>query len=213
LGDEGAYGVAPSFVPTNRDTFSRRSRRRLRLFFEFPGFFNTSLSQPIRGFLLTCAGLNGKFENFRNYMRVVIQRAKSASVRVEGRTVGAIGIGMVVLLGATKGDTEGSVRKIAEKLMHLRIFEDGQGKMNLSAKSVGAEFLVISQFTLYADTSRGRRPSFTDALEAAEAERLYLKLAEYLRESGFKAETGLFGAKMQVELVNDGPATFIIEEK
>jgi D-tyrosyl-tRNA(Tyr) deacylase len=104
------------------------------------------------------------------------------------------------------------LRKIADKLIHLRIFEDREGKMNLSAKSVGGEFMVVSQFTLYGDTSKGRRPSFTKALAPKEAERLYLKFVEYLRECGFRVETGEFGARMEIELINDGPVTFIIEE-
>jgi D-tyrosyl-tRNA(Tyr) deacylase len=145
-------------------------------------------------------------------MRAVVQRVKSATVKITGETISSTGIGMLVFLGAGEGDSEEEVRKIADKLMHLRIFEDREGKMNLSAKSVGAEFMIVSQFTLYGDTSKGRRPSFTKALAPKEAEHLYLKFVEYLRECGFRAETGEFGARMEVELINDGPVTFIIEE-
>lgn len=145
-------------------------------------------------------------------MRAVIQRVKSVSVRVEGKTVSSTGIGMLVLLGAGRNDKEDNVRRIADKLMQLRIFEDREGKMNLSAKSVGGEFMVVSQFTLYGDTSKGRRPSFTNALEPSEAERLYLMFVDYLRENGFRAETGVFGARMEVELINEGPVTFILED-
>jgi len=145
-------------------------------------------------------------------MRAVIQRVKSTSVRVAGETISSTGIGMLVFLGAGESDTEDEVRKIADKLTHLRIFEDREGKMNLSAKSVGAEFMVVSQFTLYGDTSKGRRPSFTKALVPKEAEQLYLKFVEYLRECGFRVETGEFGARMEIELINEGPVTFIIEE-
>jgi D-tyrosyl-tRNA(Tyr) deacylase len=96
--------------------------------------------------------------------------------------------------------------------MQLRIFEDNEGKMNLSARTVGGEFMVVSQFTLYADTSKGRRPSFTEAMEPEAAKNLYLKFVEYLRENGFTVGTGVFGARMEVELINEGPVTLIIEE-
>ncbi len=145
-------------------------------------------------------------------MKVVIQRVKSASVRVGGETISSVGKGMLILLGANTGDTIDNVRRIADKLMNLRIFEDDDGKMNLSARSVGAEFLVVSQFTLLADTSKGRRPSFAKAMIPDEAEKLYMVFVEYLRECGFKAETGVFGAKMEVELINDGPVTFVIDD-
>ena len=145
-------------------------------------------------------------------MRAVVQRVKSVNVRVNEETVSSIGIGMLILLGAGKDDSEDNARRIADKLMQLRIFEDREGKMNLSAKSVGAEFMVVSQFTLYGDTSKGRRPSFSNALRPQDAENLYLKFVEYLRENGFRAETGVFGAKMEVELINEGPVTFFIED-
>ncbi len=145
-------------------------------------------------------------------MRVVVQRVKSASVRVDNETVASIGKGMLLLLGAGDGDNDDIVRKAADKLMNLRFFEDTEGKMNLSAKNIGAEILVVSQFTLYADTGKGRRPSFVNALAPEEAEKLYMKFAAYLKECGFKTETGKFGAKMEVELINDGPVTFYIEE-
>jgi D-tyrosyl-tRNA(Tyr) deacylase len=145
-------------------------------------------------------------------MRAVVQRVKSVSVRVDGDVISSTGIGMLVLLGAGKGDTLENARRVADKLMQLRIFEDNEGKMNLSARTVGGEFMVVSQFTLYADTSKGRRPSFTEAMEPEAAKNLYLKFVEYLRENGFTVGTGVFGARMEVELVNEGPVTLIIEE-
>lgn len=145
-------------------------------------------------------------------MRAVVQRVKSVSVRVDGDVISSTGIGMLVLLGAGKGDTLENARRVADKLMQLRIFEDNEGKMNLSARTVGGEFMVVSQFTLYADTSKGRRPSFTEAMEPEAAKNLYLKFVEYIRENGFTVGTGVFGARMEVELINEGPVTLIIED-
>ena len=144
-------------------------------------------------------------------MRVVLQRVREASVEVEGKTVGKIGKGLVLLIGITTRDSEKEVGYLADKCVNLRIFEDAQGKMNLSALEVGAEVLVISQFTLYGDTRKGRRPSFTEALKPEEAEKLYLKFIDYLKEKGLKVEHGVFGAKMLVKIFNDGPATFILD--
>ncbi len=146
-------------------------------------------------------------------MRVVLQRVREASVEVKGKTVGEINSGLVLLVGATTGDSEKEVVYLADKCVNLRIFEDAQGKMNLSALEVGAEVLVISQFTLYGDTRKGRRPSFTEALEPVEAEKLYLKFVDYLKEKGLKVEQGVFGAKMLVKIFNDGPVTFILDSK
>jgi len=146
-------------------------------------------------------------------LRVVLQRVRDASVEVEGKIVGQIGKGMVLLLGATIGDSEKEVIYLADKCANLRIFEDAQGKMNFSVQEIGGEILVISQFTLYGDTRKGRRPSFTEAMEPKEAERLYLMFIDHLRKKGLRMEQGVFGAKMLVKIFNDGPVTFILDSK
>ncbi|MDH4223120.1 MAG: D-aminoacyl-tRNA deacylase [candidate division Zixibacteria bacterium] len=146
-------------------------------------------------------------------MRVVLQRVREGEVEVEGKVVGKINNGLVLLVGATSGDSEKEVCYLADKCVNLRIFEDAQGKMNLSALETGAEILIISQFTLYGDTRKGRRPSFTDALEPEKAEKLYLRFVDYLREKNLKVEQGIFGAKMLVKIFNDGPVTFILDSK
>lgn len=146
-------------------------------------------------------------------MKVVLQRVREGEVEVEGEMVGKTGKGLVLLVGATAGDSEKEVSYLADKCANLRIFEDAQGKMNLSALEVGAEVLVISQFTLYGDTRKGRRPSFTEALEPEKAEKLYLKFIDYLKEKGLKVEQGIFGAKMLVKIFNQGPVTFILDSK
>ncbi len=144
-------------------------------------------------------------------MRTVIQRASSASVTVEERVVAEIGRGLVIFVGVGHGDGEAQAKDIAEKIAFLRIFEDGDGKTNLSIRDVGGEALIVSQFTLYADTRRGRRPSFTDAAAPETAERLVDQFAEYLNAFGVPVKTGRFGAHMKVELVNDGPMTILLE--
>lgn len=144
-------------------------------------------------------------------MRVVLQRVKEAKVTVEGKVVGQIQKGLVLLVGAKTGDSEKDVEYLADKCVNLRIFEDSEQKMNLSALDVKAEVLVVSQFTLYGDTRKGRRPSFTDALNPSEAEKLYLKFIEQIKATGLKAESGIFGAKMLVEISNWGPVTFILK--
>jgi len=146
-------------------------------------------------------------------LKVVLQRVKEASVEVDQKVVGKITKGLVLLLGAKNRDTDKDCAYLADKLVNLRIFEDDQGKMNLSALDVKAEILVISQFTLYGDTSKGRRPSFTDALEPEEAERLYLRFVDFIKQKGLKVEKGVFGAKMLVKIYNWGPVTFILENK
>ncbi len=146
-------------------------------------------------------------------MRVVLQRVKEAKVTVEGEVVGQIQKGLVLLLGAKTGDTEEDVRYLVEKCVNLRIFEDQEQKMNLSALDVKAEVLVISQFTLYGNTSKGRRPSFTDSLEPQEAERLYNIFIDRIEAAGLKTKSGVFGAKMLVEIHNWGPVTFILESR
>jgi D-tyrosyl-tRNA(Tyr) deacylase len=146
-------------------------------------------------------------------VRVVLQRVKEGKVTVDGKVMGQIGKGLVLLVGAKTGDAEEDVKYLVDKCVNLRIFEDEEGKMNLSALDVKAEVLVISQFTLYGDTGKGRRPSFTNALEPEQAKRLYEKFVEQMRTKGLKAETGIFGAKMLVDIANWGPVTFILESR
>ena len=144
-------------------------------------------------------------------MRAVVQRVTSASVEVGGEIVGSIGPGLCVLVGVSHEDAEASADKLASKLWNLRIFEDSQGLMNLSAAELGLPLLVVSQFTLYADTTRGRRPSFVAAAPPNAAEPLISRLVESLRALGATVETGRFRAEMSVGLVNDGPVTVIVE--
>lgn len=146
-------------------------------------------------------------------MRVLIQRVAKARVVVEGKETGKIGQGLLVLVGAGRGDTEADIRRLAEKTVNLRIFEDEAGKMNLSLLDVGGEVLVVSQFTLYADCRKGRRPSFTAAAPPEEGERLYLEYVKAVEEYGVKVATGVFGAHMHVELVNDGPVTIWLDSE
>ncbi|MEP0806521.1 MAG: D-tyrosyl-tRNA(Tyr) deacylase [Chloroflexota bacterium] len=145
-------------------------------------------------------------------MRALIQRVSKASVTVEGRVISQIGKGLVVLLGVGHGDGEEQVRFLAEKIAHLRIFEDEQGKTNLSVLDVKGEAIVVSQFTLYADTRKGRRPSFTDAALPELAEPLVDRFVEALRGYGVTTQTGQFGAHMLVEIHNDGPVTIWLEK-
>jgi D-aminoacyl-tRNA deacylase len=146
-------------------------------------------------------------------MKLVIQRVRNARVIVGGSAVAAIGSGAVVLVGVAKGDTVFDVKYLARKTSQLRIFDDEQGKLNCSIDAVKGSFLVVSQFTLYADCSRGNRPGYTDAATPDEATRLYEDLAKELRVLGHDVRTGLFGANMQIELVNDGPVTIIMESR
>ena len=145
-------------------------------------------------------------------MRVVLQRASRAAVRVDGQTVGAIGRGFVVLAGFAPADGEPALAWMADKIAGLRLFGDAEGKMNLPLADVGGRVLVISQFTLYGDASKGRRPSFVEAAPPAQAEALYERFVTLLRERGLGVETGRFGAMMEVELVNDGPVTLVLEK-
>jgi D-tyrosyl-tRNA(Tyr) deacylase len=140
-------------------------------------------------------------------MRAVIQRVCSASVRVNGSEIGRIGRGFVVLVGVSHSDGEAEARLLARKIAGLRVFEDNDGKMNLSLSDVGGAVLAISQFTLYADVRKGRRPSFTDAARPEQAEPLYQRFCELLRAEGVPVQQGVFQAHMEVELVNDGPVT------
>lgn len=144
-------------------------------------------------------------------MRVVVQRVSRAAVRVDGETVAAIGRGFVVLAGFAPLDDEPVLVWMAEKLAGLRVFGDAEGKMNLGIAEVGGAMLVVSQFTLYGDASKGRRPSFVAAAPPEQAEPLYDRFVALLRERGSRVETGRFGAMMDVELVNDGPVTLLIE--
>lgn len=145
-------------------------------------------------------------------MRAILQRVRQGSVAVEGEVVGKIEAGYVILVGATHQDGLAEVKKLAEKTVHLRLFEDEQGKLNKSALEVGAEMLVISQFTLFADVKKGRRPSFTRAAPPEIAEPLVTHFIDALRELGVKkVETGVFGARMLVRLENDGPVTIMLD--
>ena len=145
-------------------------------------------------------------------MRAVIQRVRRGAVSVDGKTTGSVDVGLVVLIGATHQDTEAEAQQLAQKVANLRIFEDDAGKMNLSALDVGAGILVVSQFTLYADCRRGRRPSFTDAAPPEVAEPLIEHFVDQLREVGVaRVETGVFRAYMLVEIHNDGPVTIILD--
>jgi D-tyrosyl-tRNA(Tyr) deacylase len=144
-------------------------------------------------------------------MRIVLQRVKEASVTVDGHVVGQIGAGMLLLLGVGKGDSEQDVSVLTEKILQLRIFADAQDKMNLSVQDVKGELLVVSQFTLYGDCRKGRRPGFDDAAPPETARALYELLVQELKKSGLKVETGVFAARMEVTLVNDGPVTFVID--
>ncbi len=145
-------------------------------------------------------------------MRAVVQRVSSASVRVSGEVVGAVERGALILLGVLAGDGEREATQLAEKIAGFRYFADEEGRMNLSAGDVGAALLVVSQFTLAADGRKGRRPSFDKAAPPAEAEALYERFVSVLKGSGLEVATGRFGAMMEVELVNDGPVTFILDE-
>jgi D-tyrosyl-tRNA(Tyr) deacylase len=144
-------------------------------------------------------------------MKAVIQRVASASVTVEGETVGTIGQGVLVLLGVEKGDEESKADWLAEKIAGLRIFSDASGKMNLSLRDVEGVLLVVSQFTLAGNCAKGKRPSFDTAAPPDEGRRLYECFVEAVRRLGLQVETGIFQADMRVSLVNDGPVTFILE--
>jgi D-tyrosyl-tRNA(Tyr) deacylase len=144
-------------------------------------------------------------------MRVFLQRTSSSEVWIAGNRHSQVGSGLTLLFGTKTGDTEASCRFLAEKVVNLRIFEDTEQKMNLSALDVKAEIMIISQFTLYADWRKGRRPAFTDAMEPVEAERLYQKFIAVVKESGLRVETGVFAAKMDIHLINHGPVSLLLE--
>ncbi|GIW40150.1 MAG: D-aminoacyl-tRNA deacylase [Candidatus Binatia bacterium] len=146
-------------------------------------------------------------------MRALVQRVSRARVLVDGRTVGEIGRGLLVFLGVGAGDGERDVEWIARKIVGLRIFEDERGRFEHSVEEVGGGLLVVSQFTLFADTRKGRRPSFSGAAEPREAERLYRACLEAFERLGLPPASGLFGARMQVELTNDGPVTVWLDSR
>ena len=146
-------------------------------------------------------------------MRSVIQRVTRASVTVDGEVVGSIGEGLLVLLGVKVGDTEKDADYMADKLLKLRIFEDENGKMNRSVKDVGGAVLAVSQFTLLGDARHGRRPSFSNAARPEEANALYEAFCQALRAENIRVETGVFQTDMQVELVNDGPVTILLDSR
>ena len=146
-------------------------------------------------------------------MRAVLQRVTRSKVVVDGEIVGSIGKGLNVLLGISKDDTMEDIPYLKDKIINLRIFEDEEGKMNRALLDVGGEILLISQFTLYGDCRKGRRPNFMDALGGDEAKKIYDEFVKSLKETGIKVETGIFGAHMEVTIDNDGPVTLIVESK
>jgi D-tyrosyl-tRNA(Tyr) deacylase len=146
-------------------------------------------------------------------MRAVLQRVSRARVLTEGQVLGQIARGFVVLLGVAQGDTEADAAKLADRILGIRVFADSAGKMNCALAAVSGELLVVSQFTLLADTDSGRRPSFTRAASPEDARRLYEHFLSLVRRDNTKVETGEFGATMEVELVNDGPVTIILDTR
>ena len=145
-------------------------------------------------------------------MKIVLQKVKKASVSVDNKIVGSIDKGYCLLVGVHKESTEEDAKYLAKKISQARLFEDENDKINLSLKDVGGSILSVSQFTLYADTKKGNRPSFTSAAGAEKANALYEKFNEYLREEGVKVETGIFQTMMEVNIVNDGPVTIVYEK-
>ena len=146
-------------------------------------------------------------------MRIVIQRVARAAVRAEGRTIGEIGKGMLLLVAVAKGDTRDGIRSLADKVVQLRVFSDEEHKMNRSLLEAGGEILCVSQFTLYGDCRKGRRPSFERAARPEEARAMFENFVGFLRGSGATVRTGRFQAMMEVELVNDGPVTLLVDSE
>lgn len=144
-------------------------------------------------------------------MRAVIQRVSGASVKVDGKSVAHIGPGMLVLVAVSVWDSSDDVRWMAEKICGIRIFPDPDGRMNLDINQAGGQILLVSQFTLYGDCKKGKRPSYTDSAKSPDAERLYMELFNEISGRGIEAQHGVFGAMMQVELTNDGPVTLIVD--
>ncbi len=145
-------------------------------------------------------------------MRLLIQRVSQASVTADNKIIGQINRGLLVLCGFKEDDTNGNLVKIAEKCLNLRVFEDDQGKMNLSLLDISGEILVVSQFTLYANCRKGRRPGFNDSMPPDDAEKMYEQLIIKFKASGLKVESGIFGAKMDIALNNDGPVTIMLDD-
>jgi D-tyrosyl-tRNA(Tyr) deacylase len=156
-----------------------------------------------------------KYADLKEYiiMRAVVQRVKESSVTVGSDIIGKIGAGLLVFLGVSKEDTTNDVDYLADKILNLRIFEDEHGKMNRSLLETRGDMLVVSQFTLLGDCRKGRRPSFTDAAEPHKANELYKQFVEKAGSSGIRVKTGRFRAMMDVQLINDGPVTFIVESR
>lgn len=146
-------------------------------------------------------------------MKLILQRTKGVEIFIGGKLNSSIGKGLLVLFGTKTGDGETQIVKLADKVVNLRIFEDENEKMNLSALDIEGQLMVVSQFTLYADTKKGRRPSFNNAQEPTEAERLYKLFVEELKKHNLIVETGVFGAKMDIKFNNDGPVTLIIDDE
>lgn len=146
-------------------------------------------------------------------MRLLLQRTNGCEVWIDGARHSATGPGLLILFGTRIGDVENSCGYLADKAVNLRIFEDSAGKMNLSALDIGAEIMIVSQFTLYADTRKGRRPAFTEAMPPEEAERLYDRFVELVAASGLTNRTGVFGAKMDIKFTNSGPVTILLEHE
>ena len=146
-------------------------------------------------------------------MKIVIQRTKGAQLLIDGQMHSTTGNGLLILFGTRKDDTKDSCRYLADKAVNLRIFEDDAGKMNLSALDIDAEIMIVSQFTLYADTQKGRRPGFEQAMKPPEAERLYDRFVELVAASGLTTRTGVFGATMDIKFTNHGPVTIILEHE
>ena len=144
-------------------------------------------------------------------MRALVQRVSRASVRVDGETVAAIDGGLLILLGVARDDDDGIAEALARKALGLRLFDDGEGRMNLDLAQAGGAVLCVSQFTLYGDARRGRRPSFAQAADAVPAERLWERFCETIERAGARCERGRFGARMAVESVNDGPVTLLLD--
>jgi D-aminoacyl-tRNA deacylase len=144
-------------------------------------------------------------------MRAVIQRVSQSSVGIENEVIGQIGYGMTILLGVSQTDTQKDIQWLADKIAHLRIFEDSDGKMNLSLKEIGGDALIISQFTLLADCRKGRRPSFIQAARPEKADQCYSQFIARIKEHGINVQTGRFGAMMTVEITNEGPVTLILD--
>jgi D-tyrosyl-tRNA(Tyr) deacylase len=161
--------------------------------------------------VLLLSATNTSKKRWKGKMRILIQRVTRASVRVDGKLEGEIGKGILVLVGVAAGDSTAAADYLADKLVHLRIFADEAGRMNRSALEVNAGLLLVSQFTLYGDCRKGRRPGFDAAAPPDEARRLYEYFVEKVRTRGLVTETGVFQAHMEVELVNDGPVTFLLD--